>query len=266
MSSLRASAAPDSSLALYLSIVPTDRSSESAQAPVGATVASSSKGGNSAPKDKLPAGTLIGGRYRIDDTLGSGGMACVHLATDMATGRELALKRLFRTRGKARRTPAPCSSASFTCSCSSPIRAWSRSTTSVSTSSGRSTPWNCSMVATSKRRARARGASLRAALRRVLALALVHSRRLVHGDVSPRNVRCTREGHAKLIDFGALTPMGRCDKIVGTPAFVSPEVVGRLTLDARTDLFSFGATLLLRARRPAAVPRLRLRRARAGLA
>lgn len=74
-------------------------------------------------------------------------------------------------------------------------------------------------------------------------LALLHSRRLVHGDVSPRNVRVARAGRAKLIDFGALMSMGPCDKIIGTPAFVPPEVVSRLTSDARTDLYSLGATL-----------------------
>ncbi|HEY6558526.1 MAG TPA: protein kinase [Polyangiaceae bacterium] len=74
-------------------------------------------------------------------------------------------------------------------------------------------------------------------------LALLHSRRLVHRDVSPRNIRCTRDGRAKLIDFGAMVPMGPGDSIVGTPAFVAPEVVHLSQLDARTDLFSFGATL-----------------------
>jgi tetratricopeptide (TPR) repeat protein len=74
-------------------------------------------------------------------------------------------------------------------------------------------------------------------------LALLHSRRLVHRDVSPRNVRCTRDGQAKLIDFGAMVPMGAGGQIVGTPSFVAPEVVHRSTLDARTDLFSLGATL-----------------------
>src|SRR6185312_6015102 len=73
-------------------------------------------------------------------------------------------------------------------------------------------------------------------------LALLHSRRLVHRDVSPRNVRCTRDGHAKLIDFGAMVPMGAAASVVGTPAFVAPEVVHGAGLDARTDLFSLGAT------------------------
>ena len=39
-------------------------------------------------------------------------------------------------------------------------------------------------------------------------LALLHSRRLLHRDISPRNIRCTRDGKAKLIDFGAMRPMG----------------------------------------------------------
>jgi hypothetical protein len=74
-------------------------------------------------------------------------------------------------------------------------------------------------------------------------LALIHSRRLLHRDISPRNIRCTSNGRAKLIDFGAMVPMGPGEAIVGTPSFIAPEVVHFSVLDARTDLFSFGATL-----------------------
>ena len=52
-------------------------------------------------------------------------------------------------------------------------------------------------------------------------LALLHSRRLVHRDITPRNVRCTSAGRAKLIDFGAMVSMGSGAQVVGTPAFVS---------------------------------------------
>ena len=76
------------------------------------------------------------------------------------------------------------------------------------------------------------------------ALALLHSRRLLHRDITPRNIRCTRAAVAKLIDFGAMSPMsaGGSD-IVGTPAFTAPETLQRLALDARTDLYSLGVTL-----------------------
>lgn len=74
------------------------------------------------------------------------------------------------------------------------------------------------------------------------ALSLLHSRRLVHRDLSPRNIRCTGEGLAKLIDFGAMIPMGPSKIVVGTPPFVAPEVLNLQTLDGRTDLFSLGTT------------------------
>lgn len=73
------------------------------------------------------------------------------------------------------------------------------------------------------------------------ALALLHSRRLLHRDLSPRNVRLTPEGQVKLMDFGAMVPMGLSKEHVGTPPFVPPEVVYRQQLDQRSDLYSFGA-------------------------
>ncbi|HEY6558467.1 MAG TPA: protein kinase [Polyangiaceae bacterium] len=73
------------------------------------------------------------------------------------------------------------------------------------------------------------------------ALSLVHSRRLLHRDVTTRNVRRTSEGNAKLLDFGALCPMGLAQEVAGTPPFVSPESFNGQPLDARSDLFSLGA-------------------------
>jgi hypothetical protein len=72
------------------------------------------------------------------------------------------------------------------------------------------------------------------------ALTLLHARRLLHRDVSPRNGHCASDGHATLLDFGAMTPMGKSDWLIGTPAFVAPEVVSRQVLDARSDLYSLG--------------------------
>ncbi|HKP58403.1 MAG TPA: serine/threonine-protein kinase, partial [Polyangiales bacterium] len=74
-------------------------------------------------------------------------------------------------------------------------------------------------------------------------LALLHSRRWVHRDISPRNIRCTKQGRAKLLDFGAMVPVGYTGQIVGTPPFIAPEVVQRTLIDGRSDLYSLGATL-----------------------
>lgn len=73
------------------------------------------------------------------------------------------------------------------------------------------------------------------------ALALLHAHRLVHRDLSPRNVRLSDDGRAKLLDFGALTSFGRPESIVGTPPFVAPELLHRLPVDQRADLFALGA-------------------------
>jgi hypothetical protein len=75
------------------------------------------------------------------------------------------------------------------------------------------------------------------------ALSLLHSRRLVYRDLNPRNVHCTLSGAAKLVDFGAVISPGPSRQVVGTPAYCAPETINLQPLDARTDLYSLGATL-----------------------
>jgi tetratricopeptide (TPR) repeat protein len=72
-------------------------------------------------------------------------------------------------------------------------------------------------------------------------LALLHARRLLHRDVTPRNVRSTADGRCKLLDFGALAPFGVANDIVGTAVAMPPEALHGLPLDQRADLFSLGA-------------------------
>lgn len=74
------------------------------------------------------------------------------------------------------------------------------------------------------------------------ALSLMHSRRYVHRDLTPLNVRCTADGRAKLFDFGSMTQFGRVKHVVGTPPFVAPEAINGQSLDGQTDLYSLGAT------------------------
>ncbi|HEX4339459.1 MAG TPA: protein kinase [Polyangiaceae bacterium] len=74
-------------------------------------------------------------------------------------------------------------------------------------------------------------------------LAILHSRRLVHRDVTLHNIHCAEDGTAKLIDFGAMTPIGIPKLVVGTPPFMAPECIDYQIVDGRTDLFSLGACL-----------------------
>lgn len=77
------------------------------------------------------------------------------------------------------------------------------------------------------------------------ALSLLHSRHLVHRDVTTRNIRCGDDGHAKLIDFGAVAAFGTTPRVVGTPPFCAPEAVHGQELDGRVDLFALGAAAYL---------------------
>ncbi len=72
-------------------------------------------------------------------------------------------------------------------------------------------------------------------------LALLHARRLLHRDVSPRNVRRTSNGRCKLLDFGAMMPFGIPANVTGTAPCIPPEALQGGPLDQRSDLYALGA-------------------------
>jgi WD40 repeat protein len=85
-----------------------------------------------------------------------------------------------------------------------------------------------------------------------LGLAAAHARGLVHRDVKPANILLERgSGRAKITDFGlarlvqeAGTRTTQSGRIVGTPAYLSPEqVLAPARLDGRTDVYSLGVVL-----------------------
>jgi tetratricopeptide (TPR) repeat protein len=202
--------------------------------------------GNPAAGEGAGASTdLVAGRYRIERQVGRGGMATVYEVSEATTARRLALKRLhpLEDARKHRRAVQLFEREYHTLSQLAHPRVVEVFDYGVD---GVGPYYTMELLDGGDLQAQAPVPWQRAcALARDIcsALSLLHSRRMVYRDLSPRNVRCTSDGLAKLIDFGALLVMGPCRQVVGTPAYCCPEALNLQSLDQRTDLYSLGATL-----------------------
>jgi serine/threonine protein kinase len=78
------------------------------------------------------------------------------------------------------------------------------------------------------------------------AIEYVHQQGFMHRDICPRNIMIDREGKVKLIDFGLTIPnrpeFCKPGNRTGTPNYLAPELIRRVTTDHRVDLFALGVT------------------------
>ncbi|MGA2359875.1 MAG: WD40 repeat domain-containing serine/threonine protein kinase [Terriglobales bacterium] len=210
---------------------------------------------NLSPGNKL-------GPYEIVSLLGAGGMGEVYRARDSRLRREVAIKvlpqalsldadRMRRFEQEALATAAlnhPNILAVF----------------DIGTSEG--SPYVVSELLEGETlRERLRSGSIAArktldyALQIAHGLAAAHEKGIIHRDLKPENLFVTKDGRVKILDFG-LAKLTQADPgagtsmptathgteagvVMGTVGYMSPEQVRGMTLDPRSDIFSFGAIL-----------------------
>ncbi len=210
----------------------------------------------------LASGAKLG-PYEIQSAIGSGGMGEVYRARDPRLGREVAIKvlpsgsapdwdRLRRFEQEARATAAlnhPNILAVF------------------DVGSQDNSPYIVSeLLAGETLRGRLTEGALPVrkavdyALQTARGLAAAHDHGIFHRDLKPENIFITREGHVKILDFGlakltmtepsgGVSSQATLDSVtgrgvlLGTLGYMSPEQCRGAAIDARSDIFSFGAVL-----------------------
>ncbi len=203
------------------------------------------------PDDEAPlvAGTVLAGRYRIEQLLGRGGMGQVYRANDLTLGIPVAIKtlpasvhrsrrrlELFRAEVRlARRVTHP-----NICRVHDIGESHDRTFLSMELVDGED-------LASRLQRENRLPYDQAVGIARQLctALAALHEQRLVHRDLKPGNVLIDQDGRAKLADFGVATTAGqtRATGLVGTPLYMAPEQLRGQPATASSDLYALGLVL-----------------------
>jgi len=203
------------------------------------------------------------GQYKILEEIGRGGMGVVYRALDSRLGREVALKVLGRgavgdSEAERRFEQEARAAAKLAHPAVSVVYDIGKAegATFIAMELVRGRPLSA-VLADSKMEV---ALTLELVCEVAEGLVEAHERGVVHRDLKPKNVMLTDSGHAKIIDFGLaklLHPRSPVDdgsdtpawgdtdpgRIVGSAAYMSPEQVRGAEVDARSDIFAFGALL-----------------------
>jgi len=189
----------------------------------------------------LTTGSVLVGRYRLGEPLGSGGSATVYAARDERLDRDVAVK-VWDGQGRTARTSDDETRVLATLSHPGVVVVHDAAVQD-----------GVEFLVME----RVEGASLSRLLHtgpldpdragRLLAqlagtLAHLHEQGLVHGDVTPSNVLVAADDHVKLADFGGVRPTGERAE-VGTPGYLSPEQLAGEPLSPASDVYALGLVL-----------------------
>ncbi len=243
-------AAQQSLLALPAAALPGAAGNPPPRTSAGAT-ASTMAVAQQASAGEMSVGTVLVGRYRVEQLIGRGGMGAVYLATDQRMNESVALKvmasnlaedpsaadRFRREVSAARRVTHPNVIRIHDLGEDGPLLFLSMEYFPGKT-----------LAAMLAQRGSLSLAETRTVIGQVgRALAAAHSAGVVHRDLKPLNVLVNERLEVRVIDFGlakasylhSLTATGL---ILGTPDYMAPEHVRGLPADHRSDIYALGAT------------------------
>ncbi|MBA8826862.1 serine/threonine protein kinase [Saccharopolyspora lacisalsi] len=209
-----------------------------------------------APEGTPEQGRLISDRYRLDSRLGGGAMGSVWAGTDVVLGRPIAVKAVRLPPGVPDAEAAELRERTLREARAIAVVSHPNVITLYDVARDDGEPFVVMELMPSESLATVvneRGAldeQQLAVLADSVAAALeaAHRARIVHRDVKPGNVLLGPDGRIKLSDFGISRNLGeptltRTGIMLGTPAFIAPEVAAGETLTFAADLWGLGATL-----------------------